>query len=139
MSNPHDPNRDSWSEWSRYVLAELTRLNEAVEKNRAEREASDLNIQEKLDFQIGSQIEKLNKYNEILTENTSSLKVHIAGVNELREQNILIRREIQMRIQPLELAHEKLKHFVEFTLKTMGMISAIVGFAYVVVKLIKGM
>lgn len=40
--------RNGWNEWSRYVLAELKRLNEVCEKLRTERESADKQTQEKL-------------------------------------------------------------------------------------------
>ena len=81
----NDPKRNGdWKEWSQHVLIEIQRMNE-----------------------------KQEKMSDTLQENTKQLEIHIEGVKLAREQNNLIKTQLEVRIDKNEDAIEKIEEKIE--------------------------
>lgn len=75
---------------------------------------------------------ELKSMNETLSENTRQLEVHIEGVRLAREQNTLLRLEVNERLAPIE----EISNFVSSCSKlVIGMI-ALPPFIYYVIQII---
>jgi chromosome segregation ATPase len=94
---------------------------------------------------------KISDINDRLSEYNAQLQIHIAGVQQLKEMNTLIREELKQREKELEIklseAHEKINSRLEVAeepikwLKTAGVyakwvgsIGSAIGMIYVLVK-----
>jgi hypothetical protein len=80
-----------WTEWSKHVLIEMQRLSDAQER-----------------------------MNDTLTENTKQLEIHIAGVKAAREQNELLRIELDHRVDIVEAEMAPLKSYIQ-TIQSVSM------------------
>ena len=81
-----------WKEWSQHVLIEIQRLNLKQEK------MSD------------KQIEIF----ETLSENTKQLEIHIEGVKLAREQNAILRADVEKKFDKVDNEIQPLKEHVQY-------------------------
>lgn len=81
-----------WKEWSQHVLIEIQRLNAKQEKMS----------------------DKQGDIFETLSENTKQLEIHIEGVKLAREQNLILRADVERKFEKVDNELIPLKNHVQY-------------------------